>query len=133
MSNGILIFDRHETVRGRTRAYLEKEGFRICGETGDGHEAFAKTKILEPDIVVMDLTSAFDLVPELLKCSPSPKILIFTLHEGSEFSQMARLLGAEGFALKSEPNSLTAEVRRLLGEPLTSGRNILIQKSPDKS
>ena len=115
MFHRISIFERDEAIRRRTRACLENAGFQICGEAGDGQEALAKTKVAGPAMIIMDLNGGVDLIPELLKCAPAPKILIFTLHEGPEFLRLARLLGAQGYALKSEPNGLTAEVRRLLG------------------
>jgi DNA-binding NarL/FixJ family response regulator len=120
MSQRILIFERNEAIRSRIRAQLESAGFEICGETRDEHEAFAKSKALAPDLIIMDLHGGmhlhggFDLIPELHKCAPSMKVLIFTLHEGPEFSRLAQILGAQGYALKSEPLSLMTEVRKLL-------------------
>ncbi len=114
MSQGILIFDRNEAMRSRTRTCLEDAGFGICAEARDKNEALVKARALDPDLIVMDLTGGFDLIPELLKCACSPKILIFTLHDGAEFVHLAKLLGAQGYAVKSDAASLTAEVRRLL-------------------
>ena len=45
-------------------------------------------------MIIMDLNGGCDLIPELLKCAPAPKILIFTLYEGPEFLRLARLLGS---------------------------------------
>lgn len=115
MSQGILIFDRNQALRSRTRAFLEDAGFQICAEARDKNEAFAKTRALGPDLIIMDLTGGFDLIPDLLKCACSPKILIFTLHDGPEFVRLATLLGAQGYAVKSDAASLTTEVKRLLG------------------
>lgn len=117
MLQRILIFDRHQDIRARTRALLETAGFQICAEAHDEHEAFARTTALGPNLIIMDLNGGFDLIPELLKAAPSSKILIFTLHEGPEFLRLAQLLGAHGFALKSDASSLMAEVRRLLDGP----------------
>lgn len=115
MSQQILIFDRHEAMRSRTRAHLEKAGFQICAEARDELEAFAKAKVLGPELIIMDLNGGFDLIPKLRKCASSPKILIFTMHDGPEFLHLAELLGVQGWASKADPSSLTAEVRRLLG------------------
>lgn len=114
MSERILIFERNEAVRSRTRAYLEREGFQICAEARDEADALAKTGVLEPDLIIMDLNRDFDLIPELLRRAPSQKILIFTLHEGPEFLRLARTLGAQGYANKADAASLVAEVKRLL-------------------
>jgi DNA-binding NarL/FixJ family response regulator len=53
--------------------------------------------------------------PEMLKCAPQLKIVIFTLDDAEELRQHAFRLGARGYVPKFEaPEALLAEVRKLL-------------------
>jgi DNA-binding NarL/FixJ family response regulator len=51
------LVDDNPVVRQIVRQILEKEPqLRICGEADDGKEALEKAKLLQPDIVILDLS-----------------------------------------------------------------------------
>ena len=53
----ILIVDDHEAVRRNLRALLrDRSGWVVCAEAADGLEAVEKTRLLRPDVVVMDVS-----------------------------------------------------------------------------
>ena len=57
----ILIADDHDVMREGTRAVIERQlGWEVCGITATGREAVELAFVLEPDVVVMDMT-----MPEL--------------------------------------------------------------------
>lgn len=118
MSNGILIADDHEATRLRLRALLERAGWRVCGEAINGQEAIEKAIELKPGLVILDISmplmTGLGVIPEILKCAPQVKILMFTVHEADELRRQAFRLGAHGFVAKSAPGTeLLAEVKRL--------------------
>lgn len=41
--------------RQGVRGLLEREGFQVVGEAGDGHEAVRLTQAAGPDVAVLDL------------------------------------------------------------------------------
>ena len=56
MSATILVVDDHALFRDGVRGLLERKGFRVVGEAGDGREAQAAVRELSPDVVIMDIT-----------------------------------------------------------------------------
>src|SRR5436190_22465078 len=101
----ILIAEDHVTVRSGVRALLESQPeIEVDGEAGNGENAVAMAKKIEPDIILMDIG-----MPELdgaratrrVKGSlPKTKVLVLTRHD--EDGYMKRLLaeGADGYVLK---------------------------------
>ena len=52
----ILIVDDHKMLRqGLRRVLEEQDGFTVVGEAGDGAEAVALARVLEPQVVIMDV------------------------------------------------------------------------------
>jgi CheY-like chemotaxis protein len=61
----ILIVDDHEAIRKGVCAILSARlDIEVCGEAANGKEAIAKTKELQPDLIILDVTmpvlSGFD-------------------------------------------------------------------------
>lgn len=52
----VLIVDDAAFVRMAIRTILEKNGYEIVGEAGDGNAAVAKYKELKPDFITLDIT-----------------------------------------------------------------------------
>ena len=84
-------------MRQRIRSLLESVGLSVCAEAATGREAIEKTKECLPDLAIVDLSmpvmSGFQAIPEMLKCAPQLKIVVFT---------------------SDAPEALLAEVRKLL-------------------
>ncbi len=51
----VLIVDDHSPFRSAVRELLERGGFRVVGEAGDGHAALDAIRRLAPDIVLLDV------------------------------------------------------------------------------
>jgi DNA-binding NarL/FixJ family response regulator len=121
MSQKLLVVDDHEPLRRKIRSLLEKEGFEVCGEAVNGREAIEKVRELAPDLAILNISmpvmSGLEALPEMLRCRPKIKIVVFTLEEAEELRQRVFRLGAHGFVVKSAPpEELLAEVRRLLDQ-----------------
>jgi DNA-binding NarL/FixJ family response regulator len=103
----ILIADDHEVVRRGVRSILESRAdWEICGEAANGQEAIDKTRQLNPDLIVLDITmpvlNGLDAARSIRKSSPNTVILILSMHVSKELIQEAQRIGAKGFVVKGE-------------------------------
>jgi DNA-binding NarL/FixJ family response regulator len=51
----VLIVDDHAPFRSAVRLLLERGGFRVVGEAGDGDAALAAVQRLAPEVVLLDV------------------------------------------------------------------------------
>ena len=51
----VLIVDDHAPFRSAVRVLLERGGFRVVGEAGDGDAAVAAVRALAPELVLLDV------------------------------------------------------------------------------
>ena len=51
----ILLADDHNVLRDGLRLLLERQGFSVIAEAGDGREAVRLVEALRPDVAVMDI------------------------------------------------------------------------------
>lgn len=105
MSIRILIADDHSMVRKGIRALLEDEvDIEVAGEATDGQEAIASIALLNPDIVLLDITmpkfSGIEVTRWAATNSPQTKVLIFSMHDKTDYILNAAQYGAAGFLLK---------------------------------
>jgi DNA-binding NarL/FixJ family response regulator len=123
----VLIADDQALVRRGFRMVLEIEpDLEIVGEAADGLEAAARTRELAPDVVLMDVRmpdlDGIAATTELLKATPTTKVIILTTFEIDEYILGALRAGASGFLLKrSSPEELIAAIHTVAeGEGLLS-------------
>lgn len=103
----ILIADDHEMIRHGLRRMIEKrEGWQVCGEAANGHEAVELAKKLMPNVIILDLTmpelNGLEATAQIKKILPSAEIMIFSMHESSELTHRVLEAGARGYLLKSD-------------------------------
>jgi DNA-binding NarL/FixJ family response regulator len=106
----ILIVDDHPALRERLRSLLSLyQEFDIIGEAGDGLEAIDSVNRFHPDLVLMDITmprmGGLAATREIKQKWPETKILIFTVHNISEYQTAALEAGANGYILKDSPSA----------------------------
>jgi len=102
----ILLADDHPMVRSGLINLLEPfKEFVVIGEAGDGEEAVAMTRELEPDIVIIDLSmpklSGIEATKLIRKNNPSTKVLVLTMHDNEEYVYQILKCGAGGYMLKN--------------------------------
>ena len=102
----VLLVDDHNVVRAGLRALLESMGrVDVVGEASSGAEAVDKARMLEPDIVIMDLAmpgmDGVEATRRITGLGIDTKVLVLTIHDEDEFLIPALDAGAEGFLNKS--------------------------------
>ena len=115
----VLLADDQALVRAGFRALLDAEpDIEVVGEASDGREAIELTRVLVPDIVLMDVRmpeldglAATRSIAEDAALS-SVHIVILTTFEQDEYVFEALRAGASGFLVKdTEPADLVRAVR----------------------
>lgn len=92
----VLIVDDEEDVRLLLRNQLERAGFEVAGEAGDGAEALARCEDSQPDVVILDLLmpimNGFEAIPKIRTRHPKAAIIAYTAVAGEFVRQeMSRL------------------------------------------
>jgi DNA-binding NarL/FixJ family response regulator len=137
----LLIVDQHQLVRAGLAALLEAaDSFAIVGQAGDADEAVQLARDLQPDVVLMDLSTPHQAAPEtarrLLAERAETRVVVL-----SSFFEQDRVIdalaaGAIGYLLKDcDPQSLIAAVRAAaLGSATLDPRvaEALIPSRPDQ-
>ena len=113
----VLIVDDQVLVRGGLRMILDaQKDIEVVAEAGDGREALAKARELEPDIVLMDIRmpelDGLEATRRLLSRDGRTRVLILTTFDADEYVYDAMRAGASGFLLKDvRPEQLADAVR----------------------
>ena len=109
MAVRILLVDDHPIVRQGLRTLLEgRPGWQVVGEASDGLEALEKVEILQPDVVVLDVTmprmnglEACRMMQQKEKSSAGLEVLFVTQHDSPQMMREALDAGARGYVVKS--------------------------------
>jgi DNA-binding NarL/FixJ family response regulator len=121
----VLIADDQDLVREGLRMLLEAEpDLAVAGEAGDGNEALAQARLLEPDVILMDVRmpqmNGIEATVRLVQGRCQARILMLTTFNLDEYVYHALKAGASGFLLKdASREQLTGAVRAVAaGETL---------------
>jgi DNA-binding NarL/FixJ family response regulator len=110
VSTRILLADDQELLRMGFRMVLKaQEGLEVVGEAGNGAEAVALTRQLEPDVVLMDVRmpgmDGVQATRALVDGGSRSHIIILTTFDLDEYAHAALRAGASGFLLKDAPTA----------------------------
>ena len=110
MTISILLADDQELLRMGFRMVLEaQDGLEVVGEAGDGVEAVALTRRLEPDVVLMDVRmpgmDGVQATRALVEGGSRAHVIILTTFDLDEYAHAALRAGASGFLLKDAPTA----------------------------
>ena len=119
MTIRIVLADDEQLVRSGLRLILESEDdLEVAAEAGDGTEAVALVRRLDPDVVLMDVQmpvmNGIEATREIVALGRdvSSRVLIVTTFDLDEYVYEGLRAGASGFLLKRTPaEDLVAAVR----------------------
>ena len=112
MAIKVLIADDHALLRQGIKGVLSfEEGIEVIGETEDGQETLARTLVLQPDILLLDLNmpgiSGLEVATQLQAARCNTKIIVLTIHDNDNYVIEMLKNGASGYLLKGvEPSVL---------------------------
>jgi DNA-binding NarL/FixJ family response regulator len=113
----VLIVDDQDLVREGLRMLLEAEpDMSVAGEAGDGNQALAQARRLDPDVILMDVRmpemNGIEATTRLVQAGSRARILMLTTFNLDEYVYHALRAGANGFLLKdANREQLTSAVR----------------------
>ena len=96
----VLVVDDSPTMRGLIKAVLRSDpGIEVVGEAGDAMEARNAIKLLNPDVITLDVEmpnmNGIEFLDKIMKLRPMPVIMVSTLtNRGAEATLAALELGA---------------------------------------
>ena len=108
----ILLADDHALLRqGIKRVLNFEDDLEVVGEAEDGQEALARTLMLKPDILLLDINmpglTGLDVTKQLKQARSRTKIIALTIHDSDNYVLELLKNGALGYLLKDvEPNVL---------------------------
>jgi DNA-binding NarL/FixJ family response regulator len=111
----VLLADDHTRLREALRDLLEETGFEVVGESGDGADAVAMARQLEPDIVVIDLRmpvlNGLDATRLIKDARPATQVVVLSAFESPELERQALDAGAYAYLDKG---ALARRLHRVL-------------------
>jgi DNA-binding NarL/FixJ family response regulator len=103
----LLIVDDAALFRTVIGSALSAAGFEVVGEGITAADAVQQAKELQPDIVLLDIVmpggSGLEVVGDILRVSPSSKVLLLTASESKEDLLVGVKAGARGYLTKDTP------------------------------
>lgn len=105
MTIRVLIVDDHEIVRSGMKMMLENESqLELIGECENGQQAIEKAQMLQPDVIIMDITmpemNGIEATRQIKEKMPDIAVLAMTVHEDSDYFFEMLKAGASGYVPK---------------------------------
>ena len=103
----IVLADDHTIVRQGIKRMIEGvAGLTVIGEASDGIELLHLLKILDADLVILDISMpnlrGIEATRELKRIFPDVKVLVLTMYKDKELLHQAISSGADGYILKED-------------------------------
>ncbi len=122
----LVVDDNRQIRRAVCRAFLS-DGFSVCGEADNGHEAISLCKRLRPDLILLDLSmplmNGLQAAPELRKIAPKTPIILFTMYGNALKQDQVAALGIDLVVSKYEA----------LSEIIEKAHTLLEAQPPDRA
>src|SRR5215469_2323262 len=115
----VLLADDHTVVRQGLRALLKaEEDMEVIGEAENGRQAVTLVKKSPPDVVLMDvampLMNGLEATRQILKSSPTTKVLVLTSYGDDDCIEQLMRAGAAGYLIKqTAANDLLKAIREV--------------------
>jgi DNA-binding NarL/FixJ family response regulator len=101
----VLLAEDHELTRiGLLHSLQKSDRIEVVGEAEDGQEAISQTKLLRPDIVLMDLgmpvMDGIQATQDIKSMFPETKVVILSSHKKQEEVLSSLTAGADAYCSK---------------------------------
>jgi DNA-binding NarL/FixJ family response regulator len=117
----VVIADDHTILREGLRQLLGAErDIEVVAEAADGHEALARVRDFDFDVLLLDMSmpgkSGIDLIKQAKSERPKLRVLVLSMHEETQYAVRAIKAGASGYVTKdSAGTQLVTAIRRVAG------------------
>jgi len=140
----VLLAEDHLIVREGLRALLELEDdIEVVGEAGTGRQTVSLNRKLKPAVVVMDiampLLNGLEATRQIIRESPSTRVLILSAHSDDAYVEKSMALGASGYLIKQTaahvlPEAIRAVIRggSFFSPTISKRRSHNLQKSRER-
>lgn len=113
----VLLADDHGVLRAGLRALINAEAdMEVVGEAANGQEALEQTRLLKPDVVVMDISmpvmDGLEATRLIRQEGLDSQIIMLTVHTEEEYLFQALQAGGSGYVLKSAADTDLMEAIR---------------------
>lgn len=125
----ILIVDDDRLVTSSLRAIVQAQGVEVAGTGASGEEAAALYPSLRPDIVLMDIRmkglGGLGAAERILQSDPGARVLFLTTFADDEYIVRALRIGAKGYILKQDFESIVPALRAVEAGQRVFGDDIM--------
>lgn len=113
----ILIVDDHPVVRhGLAQLLQQQSDLQIVGEASNAPEALKQIELVNPDLVIVDVSlaggSGIELIKQIKARDPNIKMLVQSFHDESLYAERALHAGAMGYVNKQVATTKIIEAIR---------------------
>ncbi len=106
MQPTVLIVDDHAGFRAVARTLLERAGYDVVGEAGDGATGISTARELGPELVLLDVQlpdmDGFAVAHELAAFDRQPLVVLTSTREASDYADEIQKAPVAGFIHKPE-------------------------------
>jgi DNA-binding NarL/FixJ family response regulator len=129
MTIRVLLADDHAVVRDGLRLLLEANtDIKVVGEASTGLDALHQTRLLHPDVIVMDIAmpdlNGVEATYEIRELYPLIQVVMLSMHSTTEHVFRALQAGARGYVLKEATGKEVVDAVRAV----QGGRRFLSHK-----
>jgi DNA-binding NarL/FixJ family response regulator len=113
----ILIVDDHPMMRdGLAQLIGNQADMEVCGHAGDAHEALEKVRLLNPTLVLADITlpgrDGLELIKDIQALEAGVAVLVISMHDESLYAERVLRAGGRGYVMKQEGGKRIMEAIR---------------------
>ena len=109
----VLIVDDNSAFRTAARQLLERGGFVVVAEAGDGLEGLQAAKDHAPELAIVDVQlpdlDGFEVAERLRALEVAPEVILTSSLDGTDFGALVTSSSALGFVPKAELSARAIE------------------------